>query len=493
MPFPLTEKCRNIQINGKLTFYGVLDKYFEQIGDRYHLCTKTRISYAGEYERYILPRVNDRPLENYSAEDFEQIIHDINNEGKGFAKTTLQHYRLLITRVIDVAVQEEHMKNPLWGVDFDETLTPEQIEKREKKTLPKSLAPIQISAISEEIYHSACESGRRIGLMSMLESGARPKEVTGASYGDVKKMRLLDSCSTMAIHSSTIKQSRKRKNKLKTKNGYRTAILGPRATNIIKQKKLALNNIDVLQVESDIPDGLEITDILPLACGNEDPSVPCASPDMTKEFRHLLRDVNYGEEDYIAAQRIAESDEFQEAEKLATPTELGFAIEKDPTSYITRRHFCTDLHIVGCSPDEIQYAMGHKIENTAIDRRDFRNEDRITALAEKMLKRPFVNKEVLEQKEIIMNGTNYCNEDFYNEIIKLPIRKGRVRIRVSSHEPLTSTSVTIVIPENINAKCYYYQARSQEKQRKEVNVLNDYYDSYRKAYDELERREKEKK
>lgn len=493
MPFPLIEKCWNIQINGKLTFYGVLDKYYEQIGDRYHLCTKTRISYACEYERHILPRVNDRPLESFTAEDFEQIITDINEEGRGFAKTTLQHYRLLITRVIYAAVNEENMKDPLWGVDFEEVLTPDQVAKKEKKTLPKSLTPLQICAISEQIYNTAFSSGRRTGLMNMLESGARPKEATGASYGDVKKMRLLDSCSTMAIHSSTIKQSRKRKNKLKTKNGYRTAILGPRATNIIKQKKLALNNIDVLQVASDIPDGLEITEILPLACGNEDPSVPCASPDMTKEFRHLLRDVNYGEEDYIAAQRIAESDEFQEAEKLATPTELGFAIEKEPTAYILRRQFCTDLHIVGCTQDEIEYAMGHKIENTAIDRRDFRNEDRITALAEKMIKRPFVSKEVLNQKEMVMSEMSYKNSDFYNETIRVPIRKGKLRIRISSHEPLDKASITIILPENLSSKCCYYQSQRSAPQRREVNVLNDYYDSYRKAYEELECREKAKK
>ena len=129
----------------------------------------------------------------------------------------------------------------------------------------------------------------------------------------------------------------------------------------------------------------------------------------------------------------------------------------------------------------------------AIDRRDFRNGDKITALAEKMSKRPFVNKEVLKQKEIVINGTNYCNEDFHNEIIKLPIGKGRVRIRVSSHEPLTSARVTIALPENVKAKCCYYQTGCHEKQRKEVNVLNDYYDEYRKAYAELDRREKEKK
>ena len=271
-------------------------------------------------------------------------------------------------------------------------------------------------------------------------------------------------------------------------------MLGPRANDIIQQKKVALSNsIDALEITSDIPDRLNILEILPLASGNADPSIPCSSPDMTKEFRHLLRDIDYDKEEYLAAKRIAESDEFEKAERSATPTELGFAIEKEPTAYILRRQFCTDLHIVGCTQDEIEYAMGHKIENTAIDRRDFRNEDRITALAEKIIKRPFVSKEVLNQKEIVMSETSYKNSDFYNETIRVPIRKGKLRIRISSHEPLDKASITIILPENLNSKCCYYQLQRSAPQRREVNVLNDYYDSYRKAYEELECREKAKK
>lgn len=425
MPFPLTEKCWNVQIDGKMTFFGVLDKYYDQISDKYRLCPKTRITYASEYERHILPRLNDRPLESFSAEEFEQIIADINSEGREFAKTTLQHYRLLISRVIDVAVQDEEMKDPFWGVNFEEILNPEQIEKKEKKTLPRSLTPLQMCVMSESIYNTAIDSGRRSGLMNMLEAGVRPKEAAAESFGDIRGMELLDSCATVAIHSSTIAQGNKRKNKPKTINGYRMVVIGPRATNVIRKKSEDLKNgISAGEITADIPDRLTTLDILPIAGNKDDPSIPCSSSDLTKEFRHLLRDIGYDKEDYLAAQRIAESDEFREAERKATPSELGFAIEKDPTSYIFRRQYCTDLHIVGCCQEEIQYAMGHRIDNTAIDRRDFRNEDKIASLAKKVTKRPFVNRDVLNQKEITMSGNCYHNMDFHSETIRIPCRKG---------------------------------------------------------------------
>lgn len=493
MPFPLTERCWNVQIDGKLTFFGVLDKYFDQIGDKYHLCSKTRISYACEYERHIIPRVNDRPLESFTAEEFEQIIFDINGEGKGFAKTTLQHYRLLIFRVVKMAVQEEKMNDPFWGVDFEEILNPEQVERKEKKTLPKSLTPLQMCAISESIYGTAFVSGRRAGLMSMLESGVRPKEAAGTSFGDVREMTWLNGCSTIAIHSSTIAQGNKRNNRPKTINGYRTVVIGPRATDVIR--KLAEDvqkHISAGEITADTPDGLTTLDVLPIAGNKDDPSIPCSSPDLTKEFRHLLRDVGYDKEDYQAAQRIAESDEFRKAERKATPSELGFAIEKDPTAYILRRQYCTDLHIVGCCQEEIQYAMGHRIDNAAIDRRDFRNEDKITSLAEKVVKRPFVNRDVLNRKETTMSGNYYHNKDFHSETIRIPCRKGKIMIRIRSHEPLTASSISIDLPKSMKAECCYYQTKNLAPQRKEVNVLNDYYETYRKVYEELDRIEKDK-
>ena len=148
------------------------------------------------------------------------------------------------------------------------------------------------------------------------------------------------------------------------------------------------------------------------------------------------------------------------------------------------------MHIVGCTAEQIQYAMGHRIENNAIDRRDFRNEDRLRGLTERLNKRPSVNKAVLIPKCHTVSGGKYHNDDFIDEKIRLPMRKGKIIIRISSHEALTPASIAISVPQNVSAiRCKYYEREDLSPQNREVNVLNDYYADFRKAYQELDEKQ----
>ena len=494
MPYPTTKNNWIIQYDGKPTFFGILSKYFDQMGERYRLNQATRESYAKEYERHILPKINSKPLESYTGEELEQVITDIMNSGTDYAQSTLKHYRLLIKRVVDIAVQEEGMKDPLWGLPFGEVTTPKEVEEQERKTLPKSLTPLQQCSIGEAIYAAAVDAGDMLGLMLTYESGLRLKESAGVSIGDFIKPLPAQNFSHVAVHNATIAQSHKRHGKVKTSNGYRLGILGPRATAILYrqieeiQKRIDKGDI-VLDANGMVP---EIS-AMPIASSRKDPLAPCSSPQLSSAYRIALRNAGYENEEFLAAQRIVESDEYIEAERRVTPKELGFADEKDPSAYSARRQYCTDMHIVGCVQDERQFAMGHRIENPAVDRRDFRNEDKLRALAEKLNKRPVINPQVLEPNEIKMEGASYQNPDFHNETIRIPAKKGKYIIRITSNEPLTPATATFAFPKQMNARCKYYQHQSSAQQRREVNILNDYYEAFRQAYALLEQRKVDEK
>ena len=58
-----------VQCNGQITFAGVLLKHYDAIAEKYHWSTGTKGSYAKDYENNILPRLQDRPLAEYTAED----------------------------------------------------------------------------------------------------------------------------------------------------------------------------------------------------------------------------------------------------------------------------------------------------------------------------------------------------------------------------------------------------------------------------------------
>ena len=63
MPFPRDTSKWTVMIDNKLTFCGALHKYFDVNADEHNLKQDTINDYAGEYERHILPRLQNRPLE----------------------------------------------------------------------------------------------------------------------------------------------------------------------------------------------------------------------------------------------------------------------------------------------------------------------------------------------------------------------------------------------------------------------------------------------
>lgn len=484
MPYPICNSGWTVLIDKKLTFFGVLEKYYDDIGHRYRLNQSTQQSYAKQYEKYIIPRLNDFSLEKYTAEDFEQVILDIAASETRCAQSTLQQYRRLIIRVIEMAVEKEGMPDPLWGTAFKPVTTPDQVRQSERRLLPKSLTVQQQCEMGEAIYSMATSTGANMGLLLAYEAGLRPKEVAGVSFGDY---HIQDGFGIAAVHVSTIGQGNKRHGKMKTKNGFRKAVFGSKASNIILEKKEQIENL--LNWEMiDTEDGKTVLaiNIAPIAGEKENPLTPQSSVQISRKYRELLRDVGFENQDYLAAARITESDEFAEAERNATPEKLGFAGVKSPTVYINRRQFCTDMHIVGCTSEERQYSMGHRIENPAVDRKMYNNEDKLRELAEKLCKRPSINKSVLLPKRYFVSGDKYINTDFHDEHIRIPLRKGKIRIVLSSHEASTPVEVKLSIPRGVDVKSMHYECEDLSNQNQQVNVLNDYYDAFRQAYKRIE-------
>ena len=410
MPYPLPDSGWALMIDSKPTYFGVYVKYYDDICKKYILCASTAESYAKECEKYIVPRLNNRSLEGYTAEDFERILEDIALSEKPRAQSTLLKYRRHIMRVIEMAVEREGMRDPLWGVEFMPSTTPGHIEQREKMTLPKSLTVQQQCQIGEAIYLDAAKSGEKMGLMLTYEAGLRPKEVAGASFGD---FQMCDGYGIVALHTSTIGQGHERHGKLKTRNGYRMAVFSEDASRIILERKertqRALAAYAAVMNERETVPAISMA---PIAGRVDKPLSPYSSVQISKVYRTLLRDIGYNNQDFLAAARVVESDEFEAAESKSTPEELGFAKVKDPTVYINRRQFCTDMHIVGCMPEERQYAMGHRIDNPSVDRRAFRNEDMFMTLGDKLNKRPSVNRSALLPRCHTVSEGEYVNLDF---------------------------------------------------------------------------------
>lgn len=111
------------------------------------------------------------------------------------------------------------------------------------------------------------------------------------------------------------------------------AILGPRATEILNEQIAKTTKLlDDGTLRLDPNNGVPTIKQVPIGLNRKDAITPCASPQLTKAFRKLREEIQYEREDFETAQRIAESDEFEQATKQIVDPELGFAEEKDATA-----------------------------------------------------------------------------------------------------------------------------------------------------------------
>lgn len=473
-----------VQYNGQITFAGVLLKYFDAIAKKHHWKVVIK-RYVEDYEKHILPRLQDRPISEYIAEDYIQLIYDLSEE-KHYKKAYLQHYWHLIKCVTDFAVQNEGLIDPFWGVHTGEVLTSKNVEQREETVLRHSFDPVMVWKMAEIIYKSVPESGEKTGLAFLMEDGLRLKEAAGATYGDFYSYKDGETIPKVYIHNSTSGQTRNLRDGLKTDNGYRTAIISNKLALLLEEKQkhtekmLSQENIDAIHGITDI-------DRVPMVHDKNDLFRHCASPQLTAAFRKLFTQVGYSEKDFLLLQNIVNSQEFAEAVKRVTPRDLGFAEERDPSAYGWRRHLNTEMHILGAIPEDRQFGMGHNIENPSVKRSDYRNEDLLGRLEQKMNMRPYVNPAVLDHKTI--KTSCYENDNVFNQEFEIPNKKGTLVIELANYDLLTPGTISVTIPNGTVISGKVYNEPLEAPIEQSPNVIYDYLETYRRARDQAQAEE----
>ena len=470
------------QYDAKITFPGILLKHFDAIAAKNKWGSETKTQYAKNYEDNLLPRLQERAMSEYTAEDFEQVIYTLSVE-KSYKHSTLQHYRRLIKHVIAFGVQYEGITDPLWGMYFCEILAPKDVAQREELTLPRSLDPVMIWKMVSMIYATALDSGARAGLALMLESGLRPKEAAATTYGDLRSHQHGETFPKVYVHNSTIGTSHNLRTGVKTENGYRVAMISDTLASLLEEKQAYTENLITQDNTASAPCSADISR-LPIVHDTSNPFCHCSSSQLTVEFRNILAQTGYNQREYQLLQNIVNSPDFMDAIKRVTPVELGFTAERDPSAYACRRHYNTDMHILGMSPEDRQFCMGHKIENPSVKRSDYANEDLLRRVAKLLAMRPYTNPSVLDRKTI----TSDCYEGDvgYNQNFAIPNRKGTLIIEFFGYDLLDPGKISVTAPEGtfISGRVYTQPLNAPVVQS--PNVLYDYLEMHRRAREQAQ-------
>ena len=448
----------NIYIDGEpkresYTFRGALEYRYPHISMHWNESTKRK--YEREYNNIILPALenhNDKTIREYRKEDYLNALERIREKGymvngvrRPYSEATMHHFENLIYYVVFYASQYGLCENVLWGTQFELESLSEEEEKEEKVLLKKSLTIKQERNLAEELLGDIEEEGEKIALLLMWGLGLRNGEACGLNYGDIKPLRNHDDCYVAWIYKSTQIKSRELQSGGKTINTGRIIPVPEALLDFLNKRKYVIERM-ILENEISINiDELPICNNGRLTKTNIDKR--CRSDEVTAAAGNVFEAAE------ISSRQIAYIDV-----ELSEGDTAEMLKEKDPTAYLLRRNFATQMHILGLDISEMQYLIGHDVEDAYESRNDFVDWERIYAIHLKLKQREILNNPSKKNAEICIDSG------------------GITKIHISANEIMDTVEVVLKSP---NAFTRWYSSAIKKDFKRQIDVN----DIYKRCYD----------
>ena len=456
----------------KFTFYGVLCSYYDEIFSR--CADETRSGYNGQYNSCILPEIGGRIIEELELEDYEAVVDKV--KASGVKPATVQRYRYLIRTVVKCAVEKGYCQDVLFGSIY--SISPNEGEalarKKEFVRNKKSLEVEEEKRLFKRLMTDEKQMGPLMGLVLMFCLGLRNNEACALQFRDIKEMNMYPGAFCVWVHTTTVGATNKLKAGGKTRNAPRVLPIPPVLYEFLMERKAFLQEeVDSGRICFSEEKGICSVDDLPIACKKTDYTEYCSSPNLTTCGRLVLREVQVKEEKLTYIDARLQDDE--QREKMGV-------VEKDPTAYLLRRNLATHLHILGLTEAEIQYFMGHDMEDRYADRNEYTNEERLYAILQKLQNRPLFNKVYPHEEPLVLgeqvshlqrNGVHAAQLHFGES-------NAEIVIEATAEEPNDPIRILVEGDEIKDAEVLIHPAQLTEVKRI-VNINNEYQQAYKKS------------
>ena len=447
--------CR---VQDKYTFCGALAYRYKHIAKNWN--RDTRKKYEKEYNNIILPALehhNEKTIREYTKEDYEQAIKSIRETGyeKGgikhwYAESTIHHFENLIYYVVFQASVYGLCDNVLWGSEFEIDFADETGEIESRVMIKKSLSVQQEKQLLSELLEDVSEDGSRVALLLMWGLGLRNAEACGLNYGDIKELKDHKGCYAAWIYKTTKINSRDLQSGGKTYNTGRIVPVPDRIVSFLLDRKKQVTRL----ISSQGCNSINI-DRLPLCNdGRLEPGLDsfikrCKASQVTSEAHIVFEAAG------ITAKQVAYL-----AVELSEDNTAALLKEKEPTAYLLRRNYATQMNILGLSNAEMQYLIGHDVEDAYESRNEFVDEERIYAMSRKLKQRALLNN---------------CLDD---SIVGINIQKsGFTKINISVREPAEDLKVSLSGPEE-GVKVVWLEEKLTPSYDRTVDILKEYHQMY---------------
>jgi len=456
---------REIHRNGstEYTFCGALEYRYRHIAFRWN--PDTRKKHEREYNNIILPALenhNEKSIRDYTKDDFTKAIEIIKDKGyvengvrRQYSENSIKNFQNLIYLVVFQSSVYRLCDNVLWGTRFVLDMPDEASEIEESIRLKKSLSIKQEKCLATELLEDPFEEGARVALLLMWGLGLRNAEACALNYGDVKELEGHPSCYVAWIYKSTKIKTNLLQSGGKTYNSGRVVPVPEKIVEFLFKRLEILKRIINEQGMTGI--GIES---LPV-CNNgylEDGSDTNNLSERCKSDTVSIAAHEVFENAGITSRQLAYLDV-----ELSEGNVASVLKEKEPTAYLLRRNFATQMKILGLTNSEMQYLIGHDVEDAYESRGEFVDSERIFCMYHK-----------LQQRELLNNRTDYNKAEI---CIK---GKTAEKIHISAQEPVDPIRITIGEPcKNLLIGIKWAEEVENFSGKRTVNLLEIYHNRYR--------------
>ena len=473
------ERARGIEdgiIRTPLTFCGVLESKYKSIADKWD--DETRVKYDREYNNIILPHLTDhntKLITDYTQQDCEDAINAIKEDGylsKGnreeYADSQIKHFKRLIYTVFENAAAAGLCRDFLWGTKFsnveEKYSDREALAKNSKTSIKRSLSVVQEKRLLEHLLETPEEDGRRIALLLMFSLGVRDGEACGLDFGGIYELPYHKGCYVAEIRQSTIPDTSKLQSSGKSWNTGRRIPIPKKVLNFLLQRKQIIERAIA-------NNGLEVDiSTIPVACKgyiNEERTSfqRLKADDVTDMARELFKNKDVGiEADVLYSLEIEMEDEVKCLE----------VTESNVTAYLLRRNFATHLKILGLEYADIQYLLGHCIDDPYVNRPDY-TDDKLFQLSLQLEKRPLVNETI--DNDVLVR--RYSEASFSgSKTIECVSDSDEIHIRIFASEKNDKLTVKLRDADDISQHIIMRETYKAFEPSRSIDIIKKYSDDY---------------
>lgn len=350
--------------NGEMNFVGAVKAYFGLF--KQDCSEETKNIYIQDYNERIFPLINPAlAIKDYTQETIDLCRARLQEVYHYDDATIRSRYNHLLSEPCETYFEVLGITDsPFWGAGF-------KFYKSEEETTQEKLLRIRKSlTIQEELRAKRyllktpeTDDGTGIGLAVMFFAALRNAEACGLNFGDLIEFKFHKGRYYLRVYETTEADGNSLKLGGKTYNSPRFVPIPKVLSDFLLQRRNYIQSKVAFPYVDKDGKVYETIDLFPVVCRKNHFSVRCSTKDLSDAGRRLLRYQLKMSEEQVSGINVIIRDKLDD---------LG---EKEPTAYLFRRNMATHLYTLGFSQLQIQYYMGHRLENTNLKRSDFTDEE----------------------------------------------------------------------------------------------------------------------